>query len=133
MLQKWESRWPRAASRSARSSTRYIALVGSGTADEIVALYADGATVEDPVGSDVLTGAEAIRGLLRRAWRASTRRPGCVALRIAGGEAAFHFEITTRVDGVSYTVAPVDVMTFDDDGQVTSMRAFWSDQDMVIA
>ena len=41
---------------------RYVALVGSGTADEIVALYTDGATVEDPVGSDVLTGVEAIRG-----------------------------------------------------------------------
>ena len=33
---------------------RYISLVNSGTADELVELYADDATVEDPVG-----GAEA--------------------------------------------------------------------------
>ena len=81
---------------------RYITLVGSGTADEIVALYADGATVEDPVGADVLTGADAIRGFYASLEGLDTETR-LLALRVAGGEAAFHFEITTRVDGVSST------------------------------
>ena len=33
----------------------YVDLVGKGTADDVLALYADGATVEDPVGSEVRT------------------------------------------------------------------------------
>ena len=60
---------------------QYVALVGSGTADEIVALYADGATVEDPVGSDVLTGAEAIRGFYAGLEGLDTEDP---AARAAG-------------------------------------------------
>ena len=40
----------------------YVRLVGSGTADEIVALYAEDATVEDPVGTEVRRGHAAIRG-----------------------------------------------------------------------
>ena len=33
---------------------------------------------------------------------------------------------------MTYTLAPVDVMTFDDDGRITSMRAFWGADDMTI-
>ena len=55
-----------------------------------------------------------------------------IALRVAGGEAAFHFEVVTRADGVAYTLAPFDVMTFDGDGRIATMRAFWSDGDLVI-
>ncbi|MCY4666914.1 MAG: steroid delta-isomerase, partial [Rhodococcus sp.] len=33
----------------------YIETVATGTAAQVVALYAEGATVEDPVGTDVRT------------------------------------------------------------------------------
>lgn len=110
---------------------RYVALVGSGTADEIVELYAPDATVEDPVGSDVLAGAEAIRGFYAT-LEGLEQETRLLTLRAAGGEAAFHFEVTTVADGVTYTLSPVDVMTFDDAGLVTSMRAFWGADDMTI-
>ncbi|MCW2773401.1 MAG: nuclear transport factor 2 [Nocardioides sp.] len=111
---------------------RYVELVGSGTSDEIVALYADGATVEDPVGSDVLSDRDAIRAFYAGldGLEKDTRM---VTVRIAGGAAAFHFEMVTHVGEQTYTVTPIDVMTFDDDGLITSMRAFWGDADMVIA
>lgn len=107
----------------------YLRLVASGTAEEIVALYADGATVEDPVGSDVLTGAEALRGFYA-GLEGLDQETRLLAVRIAGGEAAFHFEVATRADGMTYTLSPVDVMTFDDDGRITSMRAYWADEDL---
>ena len=110
---------------------RYIELVGSGTADEIVALYAEGATVEDPVGSDVRSGRTEIHAFYA-GLDGLDKETRLVTARIAGGEAAFLFEIVTKADGVSYTVAPVDVMTFDDDGLITSMRAFWGDADMQV-
>jgi steroid delta-isomerase len=111
---------------------RYVELVGSGTADEIVALYAEGATVEDPVGSGVRSDRAEIHAFYATldGLEQETR---LLEARIAGGEAAFLFEVVTRADGVSYTLAPLDVMTFDDDGLITGMKAFWSDADMVIA
>lgn len=109
----------------------YVRLVATGTADEIVALYADGATVEDPVGSDVLTDRAAIRAFYA-GLEGLEQQTRLVELRVAGGEAVFHFEVATVTDGITYTLAPFDAMTFDDDGRITSMRAYWGEQDMVI-
>lgn len=110
----------------------YVRLVATGTAAEVVALYADGATVEDPVGSDVLTERDQIRAFYG-GLEGLEQETRLLAARIAGGEAAFHFEVVTKADGATYTLSPVDVMTFDDDGRITSMRAFWAGEDMVVS
>ena len=39
----------------------YVQAVAHGTVDDILALYAEGATVEDPVGTEVRTTEQAIR------------------------------------------------------------------------
>ena len=109
----------------------YVRLVATGTAEEIVALYADGATVEDPVGSDVRRGPEAITAFYS-GLEGLEQKTRLLALRVAGGEAAFHFEVQTFAEGVTYTLSPFDVMTFDDDGRITSMRAYWGDDDLVM-
>ena len=123
---------PASADRIRQVVDDYIRLVGTGTADEIVALYAADATVEDPVGSDVRSGHAAIKefyvGL--EGLQQETR---LIAARVAGGEVAFHFEIKTSVGEKTYTLAPFDAMTFDDDGLITTMRAYWGDGDMVIS
>ena len=41
---------------------RYLTLVAGGSAEEIAALFADDATLEDPVGGEVHIGRGAIRG-----------------------------------------------------------------------
>lgn len=110
---------------------RYVELVASGSADEIVALYAEGAVVEDPVGSEPRVGHAAIREFYST-LDGLDQRTRLLAVRIAGGEAAFHFEVVTLADGATYTLAPVDVMAFDDDGRITSMRAYWSEEDLTI-
>lgn len=109
----------------------YVDLVGTGTAEEILALYADGATVEDPVGSEVRTTRDSIREFYA-AIEPLEQESRLVSARVAGGEAAFQFELITRVGDQTYTLAPIDVMTFDDAGQITTMRAFWSDADMTV-
>ena len=110
----------------------YVRLVGSGTADEIVALYAEDATVEDPVGTDLRTGHGPIREFYA-GLEGLQQETTVIAARIAGGEAVFHFEIITRAGEKTYTLSPIDVMTFDDDGRVTAMRAFWSNDDLVVS
>jgi steroid delta-isomerase len=110
----------------------YVRLVGSGTADEIVALYAEDATVEDPVGTDVRTGHAAIKEFYA-GLEGLQQETTVIAARIAGGEAVFHFEIITRAGEKTYTLSPIDAMTFDDAGLITTMRAFWSNDDMVVS
>lgn len=110
---------------------RYLDLVATGTAEEIVALYAPDATVEDPVGSDLKVGHEAIREFYA-SFVEMKKTTNLVTLRACAGHAAFHFEIVTDAGEMKYRMAPLEVMTFDDDGLVTSMRAFWSDEDLVV-
>lgn len=109
---------------------RYVDLVATGTAAEVVALYADGATVEDPVGSGVLDTREAITEFYATVENLE-QESTLGTVRIAGNEAAFGFELETRTNGSTFTLSPIDVMSFDDDGRITSMRAYWSPEDMV--
>jgi steroid delta-isomerase len=110
----------------------YVDLVGKGTAEEVLALYAEGATVEDPVGSEVRTTRDSLREFYA-ALEPLEQETRLVSAKIAEGEAAFLFEIVTRVGDQTYTLAPIDVMTFDDDARITSMRAFWSNADMEVS
>jgi steroid delta-isomerase len=111
---------------------QYVARVAGGTTDELLELYVDGATVEDPVGTEVRTTREAIRELY--AGLEGLEQAGEVlSVRIAGGEAAFLFELRTRAGDQTYTLAPIDVMTFDDDGAITSLKAYWSGGDMSVS
>ncbi|TYL45341.1 steroid delta-isomerase [Nocardioides sp. BGMRC 2183] len=121
------------ASRDAILTTiqHYVDLVASGSSADVVALYADGATVEDPVGSDVRTTREEIAEFYG-ALDGLEQRGRLLHARVAGNEAAFAFELVTIAGNETYTLAPIDVMTFDDDARITSMRAFWSAEDMVV-
>ena len=110
----------------------YVRLIADGTADEIVALYAEGATVEDPVGSAVLSERADIRAFYAN-LEGMQQQTRVVDARIAGGQAAFLFEINTSVGDQTYTLSPIDVMTFDDDGLITTMRAYWGESDMVVS
>ena len=108
----------------------YVRLVASGTAAEVVGLYAESATVEDPVGTEVRTTRESILEFYGP-LESMEQEGRLLHVRVAGNEAAFAFELASKVGDKTYTLAPIDVMTFDDDARITSMRAFWSGEDMV--
>jgi steroid delta-isomerase len=104
---------------------RYITLIAKGSAYEIAELYADDATVEDPVGGEVHIGRQAIRGFYS-AVEGAERECELVSLRIAGNEAAFQFRLTVKAGGGGMVIEPIDVMVLDDDGKVAAMKAYWS-------
>ena len=104
---------------------RYVTLLGAGSADELVALFTPDATVEDPVGSGVRRGRDAIHELYSRIEKL-TRTTELLSLHVVDNEAAFLARLTV-VDGSRRTVIEgIDVMTFADDARIASMRAFWS-------
>ena len=95
-------------------------------------LYAPTATLEDPVGSEVRTGRASI-GEFWDAVQSMTENVTLVPVGepcIAAGEGAFKFTIVNVLGGDTYVMDAIDVMTFDDAGAITSMRAFWDPADM---
>ena len=117
------------AEHIAETVNRYIELVAKGSADELVELYADDATVEDPVGSEVHIGRQAIHGFYS-AINDVQRECELVSLRVAGHEAAFQFRLTVTAGEHRMVVEPIDVMVFDDQGKVAAMKAYWSAGDV---
>jgi steroid delta-isomerase len=115
-----------------RTVEAYVDLVATGTAADVVALYADGATVEDPVGTEVRSTRESILEFYGP-LETMDQQGRIVTVRIAGNEAAFLFELASKVGDQTYTLAPIDVMTFDDDAKITSMKAYWSGEDMAVS
>jgi steroid delta-isomerase len=101
----------------------YIAAVAAGDYEKTASLYADDATVEDPVGSDAHVGIDAIHAFYKSVAGEGMTAEMIGKVQVVGATAAFHFKIV--VDGNSI-VEPMDVMTFDDSGKITSMKAYWS-------
>jgi steroid delta-isomerase len=110
----------------ARTVRTYLEVVGKGQVDDAVALYTENATVEDPVGGDVHRGIKAIRSFYHSVMDGREFPVELLSLNVAGGEAAFHFQVT--VDGHRMDV--IDVMAFDDDARITTMRAYWGPSNM---
>ena len=109
--------------------SRYIELVEKGSADELAGLYADDATVEDPVGGEVHIGRRAIHGFYS-AVNDVQRECELVSLRVAGNEAAFQFKLTVTAGEHRMVIEPIDVMVFDDRGKIAAMKAYWSAADV---
>ncbi len=95
-------------------------------------LFADDATVEDPVGSDVLRGKEAIGAF----WDTSHGLADRITLtpssyvKVVGNEAAFAMDARMETGDDVNGMSIIDVMTFDDAGRITSQRAYWDFADV---
>ena len=119
------------ADENTKTVDRYLELVATGSADELTALYAEDATVEDPVGSDVRRGHAAIHEFYTVIENLQ-RETELVSLKVAGKEAAFLWRLTLTAGDTRSRIEPIDVMTFDEDGRITSMRAFWAPADLSV-
>lgn len=95
----------------------------------MLALYAPGATVEDPVGTEVRTTEASLREFYSMI-EPLTQTGELLSLKIAGGNAAFLFRLTTHLGEQDLVMEVIDVMTFDDDARITGMKAYWSQEDM---
>ena len=104
----------------------------TGDRDAWVALFTDDATVEDPVGTPVHRGKEAILGFFESAHSLadSIELRSLDITAIVGDQAAFAMEIRPNIGGTMFVLEAIDVMTFADDGRITSQRAFWQQEKM---
>ena len=111
----------------------YIDTFNRSDAAGIADLYSDDATVEDPVGSPVKSGKKAIAEFYQMAVQTGAKLKLAAPIRGShGNSAAMAFDVELNMPGAGRMVIQViDVMTFNDEGKFTSMRAFWGPGDMV--
>ncbi|TFB43664.1 steroid Delta-isomerase [Pseudomonas sp. F01002] len=108
---------------------RYVELVDAGDIDGIIALYSEDAVVEDPVGRPPLQGIVDIERFYREglgASKVSATLTGPVRATL-NGCGAMPFRVDMEWAGQPCSIHVIDVMEFDADGKIRSMKAYWSE------
>lgn len=108
----------------------YIELLNSGTAEQIADLYAPDATVEDPIGADIRDTREQLVEFYSVITGMEDRTATLKWKKVAGDTAVFEFTLVTKTSGLAFEITPVDIMVFDQNGKVKSMRAVWRQEDL---
>jgi steroid delta-isomerase len=105
----------------------YIDAFNSGSAEAVAALYAADATIEDPVGSPVKRGLAEIKAFYTHSIATGAKLALDGPVRGSHGNAAA-MAFTARIGPVSVRV--IDIMTFDEAGKFTSMKAYFGPGDI---
>ena len=106
----------------------YVAGFEEGDTEAIVALFAEAATVEDPVGTPLKVGTAQIREFYAAANGAKLELMG--EPRCAGEFVAFPFKVKINWEGQSSAIEVIDTFRINDAGKITEMRAFWGPANM---
>ncbi|WP_290583052.1 nuclear transport factor 2 family protein [Ketobacter sp.] len=99
----------------------YMKAVSTVDLDMIREIYADNATVEDPVGTPPHEGIEAIVTFYGAMKGMGVQLQLTGNVRCTGNAAAFPFQ--AKVGPITMEI--IDVFEFNDQGKVVSMRAYW--------
>lgn len=111
----------------------YIDAFNISSPEAIAELYADDATVEDPVGKKPLEGKAEILKFYKMAVATGAKLKLAAPIRTShGNSAAMAFDVQLNMPEGKAHIQVIDVMTFNDAGKFTSMRAFWGKSDMVM-
>jgi len=105
---------------------KYIQAFANNDMNLIREIYAENATVEDPVGSEVRHGMAAIVEFYEQGFSAGAKLELTGPARCAGNAVAFPFYV--RVGAMKIHV--IDVFEFNGAGKVVLMRAFWGPENV---
>ena len=105
---------------------RYVEAVSNGDREGWLATFADGATLEDPVGTPVRKGLEEIGAFFDQiqGQADSVTLTLNAPVVVCGDEAAFSFKVLVTIGEAKFEIEAIDVMTFDPDARITSQRAY---------
>lgn len=108
----------------------YVDAMSGDDVEKVLVLYADNAVVEDPVGSEAFKGIEAIRGFYTEAIAAVASMELEGNPRVRGNLGACAMVAHPKgAEGVM-VAETLDVMSFNDEGKITSMIAYWGDSNI---
>jgi steroid Delta-isomerase len=108
----------------------YVAAFDAGAPERVAALFAEGASVEDPVGSPPHIGHDAILAFYTASMQTGAKLKLDGPVRIAGDHAAFAFSVLLHFNEKDMRVDVIDTFRFNADGKVTEMRAYFGPSNM---
>ena len=112
-----------------RAVERYVEAFDRADADMAADLYAADATVEDPIGTPIHRGRDAIHAFYSMSMQAKAKLRLDGPVRTGGDYAAFAFTVMVDFGGPK-EIEVIDTFKFDAEGKVTEMRAFWGPANM---
>jgi steroid delta-isomerase len=114
----------------AQTMQAYVDNISAGDLDAVVALFSEDAVVEDPVGSEPARGHAALRVFYTMACDsvAKMELEGNVRARETWGACGMLAYPKGAED--SMVIETLDVMSFNEEGKITSMKAYWGDTNM---
>lgn len=107
----------------------YIDAFDKSDPDAVVKIFAEDATVEDPIGTPIQKGHAAIREFYANSMKTGAKLSLDTPVRTAEGYAAFAFSVKLNMGGEK-VIQVIDTFKFNDAGKVIEMRAFWSPNNM---
>ena len=110
------------AAHKIKTVEKYMEAVITDNLDLIREIYADNATVEDPVGTPPKEGIDAILAFYGSFKGFGVKLQLKDSVKCAGNAAAFPF--TAQIGPRALDV--IDVFEFDNNGKVVSMKAYWT-------
>lgn len=108
----------------------YVEAFAKGDPELAVAIFADNASVEDPIGSPPHVGGEAIRAFYAASMATGATLHLSGPVRVAAAHAAFAMQVRLRWDGKDMAIDVIDTFAFDDEGKVTEMKAYFGPGNM---
>jgi steroid delta-isomerase len=108
----------------------YVAAFEAGDPDLVAALYAEDCTVEDPIGTPIHHGRDAVRAFYAESMKTGAKLKLEGPIRIAGDYAVFPFSVNLHYEGSDKRIDVIDTFKFNADDQVVEMRAFWGPSNM---
>ena len=109
----------------------YINSFSKADVDTIASLYADNATIEDPVGTPIKDGIAAIREFYTGAVANGAQLELRGMPRCAGDYVCFPFSAKLNVGGKETHIEIIDTFRFNDEGKILEMRAYWGPENFV--
>jgi steroid delta-isomerase len=109
----------------------YLQHVSVQDVDAVLALFSETISVEDPVAGGAGThveGREAVAAFFRKGFSRTKPVPtltGPIRTTL-GNEAAMPFTLRLELAGRPHEIDIIDVMTFDENGKISRLRAFWN-------
>ena len=111
---------------------RYVAAHTAGDVDAIAAVFAVDAVLTDPVDQPAHHGREAIKAFFAATHEFIDAMDFQVTgpIRAVGEWAAVPLRAVSTIGDAKVGVDIIDVFTFDQDGLISDMKAYWSSADI---
>ncbi len=108
----------------------YVEAFAKGDPELAVAIFAEDAVIEDPIGTPPRIGHAAIREFYVQSMATGATLHLAGPVRVAAAHAAFAMQVRLHWNGKDMAIDVIDTFAFDDAGKVTEMRAYFGPGNM---